>query len=460
MRLEDIGSEFRGAALGDSRRNKRLERIALELARNPGLSFPEAMGNEGQLEGLYRFLNNDEVTFETVHAPHAERTRSRCLAREQVLVLHDTTSLTFNGDREGLGRIHEGGGARGFRLHASLAVTPERAPLGVLRAETWARTTPPKRDLNRRHLRADPQRESLRWGRAVRGCEELLQRPACAIHVMDREGDNYDLLSELDAANARYVIRLAHDRRLVGESEKLRQVVGRATCLFRREVRVNPHVVGRLEDRHAARGAREAALEVSAMAVELTRSSNFAPGSPPSLKVHVVTVMERDCPEGDEPIAWYLVTNEPIATSEQVAAVVDAYRARWVVEEFFKALKSGCQIEKRQMETYGALRIALALFLPIAVRLLALRDAARSESDAPCAALSARHLQVLRACGNRPMSATPTNQEVYMALAALGGHLRSNGPPGWMVLGRAYEKLLVLERGWVAAQGAGDVIDD
>jgi Transposase DDE domain len=60
-------------------------------------------------------------------------------------------------------------------------------------------------------------------------------------------------------------------------------------------------------------------------------------------------------PQGDEPIAWYLVTNEPIATLEQVAAVVDAYRARWVVEEFFKALKTGCQIEKRQMESYGAL---------------------------------------------------------------------------------------------------------
>jgi hypothetical protein len=29
-----------------------------------------------------------------------------------------------------------------------------------------------------------------------------------------------------------------------------------------------------------------------------------------------------------------------------------------------------------------------------------------------------------------------------------------------MVLGRAFEKLLVLEQGWIAAQGAGDVIDD
>src|SRR5208337_3247248 len=89
--------------------------IAQDLARNPGLSFPEAMGSEGQLEGLYRFLNNDEVTFEAVHAPHAEQTRSRCQAHDRVLVLHDTTVLTFNGDREGLGRIHYDDGARGFR---------------------------------------------------------------------------------------------------------------------------------------------------------------------------------------------------------------------------------------------------------------------------------------------------------------------------------------------------------
>ena len=80
-------------------------RALRRMARNPGLSFSEAMGSEGQLEGLYRFLNNDEVTFETVHAPHAERTRSRCLAHKQVLVLHDTTVLKYNGDREGLGRI-------------------------------------------------------------------------------------------------------------------------------------------------------------------------------------------------------------------------------------------------------------------------------------------------------------------------------------------------------------------
>jgi hypothetical protein len=172
--------------------------------------------------------------------------------------------------------------------------------------------------------------------------------------------------------------------------------------------------------------------------------------------MNVVAVTERNCPKGQEPIAWYLATNEPIDTIEQVAAIVDAYRARWVVEEYFKALKTGCQIEKRQLESYSALRIALAIFLPIAVRLLALRDAARTEPDALCTTLSTRQLRLLRACSTRPVSTNPSNWEVYMALAALGGHLRSNGPPGWIVLGRAYEKLLVLERGWLAARQRSD----
>jgi hypothetical protein len=158
MKLEDIASEYRGAVLGDRRRSERMERIAVDLARNPGLSFPEAMRTEGQLEGLYRFLNNDEVTFEAVHAPHAEQTRLRCQAHGRVLVLHDTTVLTYSGDREGLGRIHDAGAARGFRLHASLAVTPTRTPLGVLGAETWARTKPPKSDLNRRLARRSAAR--------------------------------------------------------------------------------------------------------------------------------------------------------------------------------------------------------------------------------------------------------------------------------------------------------------
>jgi hypothetical protein len=96
------------------------------------------------LEGLYRFLKNNKVTFEAMHAPRAEQTRLRCQAHDQVLVLHDTTIVSFNGERKGLGRIYQSGGIRGFFVHASLVVTTGRAPLGVLRAETWTRASAPR----------------------------------------------------------------------------------------------------------------------------------------------------------------------------------------------------------------------------------------------------------------------------------------------------------------------------
>lgn len=58
-------------------------------------------------------------------------------------------------------------------------------------------------------------------------------------------------------------------------------------------------------------------LEVSAIAVQLSRSSNFAAGSPPSLKVNVVRVFERDCPEG-EPRAPFV--RQPTSATSRVRA--------------------------------------------------------------------------------------------------------------------------------------------
>ncbi len=208
---------------------------------------------------------------------------------------------------------------------------------------------------------------------------------------------------------------------------------------------------------HRERDARGARLAVSAISVELRRSNNHSPGVPPSLPVNVVTVTERDCPQGADPVAWFLVTTKPIDTREQLEFIVDAYRARWVVEEFFKALKSGCRFERRQLESYQAIETALGLFLPIAIRLLALRGAARDHPTRPCGTLTARQLSILRARTTRRMSAKPTNEEAAMALAELGGHLRSNGPPGWAILGRAFERLLIMEIGWDMHT---DAIDD
>jgi hypothetical protein len=136
---------------------------------------------------------------------------------------------------------------------------------------------------------------------------------------------------------------------------------------------------------------------------------------------------------------------------------VDHYRARWRIEEFFKALKTGCSYEKRQLTTYESLRRALALLAPIAWHLLAIRAIAHDDGSAPATdVVDDVQLDVLRALSPTskiPLS-RPTVSDVMRAIADIGGHVRQNGDPGWLVLGRGYEDFVKAERIWRAAQRA------
>ncbi len=133
----------------------------------------------------------------------------------------------------------------------------------------------------------------------------------------------------------------------------------------------------------------------------------------------------------------------------------NAGQISWTVEEFFKALKTGCQYERRQLETADSLLNALAIFAPVAWRLLLLRHLARTEGSAPAtAALTSSQLDVLRAVAKKPLPVRPTARQAMLAVAALGGHLKSNGDPGWLVLGRGMHDLLLLELGWRAREEA------
>jgi hypothetical protein len=155
-----------------------------------------------------------------------------------------------------------------------------------------------------------------------------------------------------------------------------------------------------------------------------------------------------------------LATLEPIDTPRRIEQVVDFYRARWVIEEFFKALKTGCAYEKRQLESARALVNALAVFVPVAFRLLYLRSLARQAPDTSARKLlSEAQLQVLRATSKRALPKRLTARQALAALAALGGHIKNNGHPGWLVLGRGYEKLLYAEYVWTLATRSKEVIN-
>ncbi len=67
--------------------------------------------------------------------------------------------------------------------------------------------------------------------------------------------------------------------------------------------------------------------------------------------------------------------------------------------------------------------------------------------------LTSTQLDVLRACSDVKLGTKPTCRDALLAVPALGGHIKNNGDPGWQVLARGYERLIILEEAWVAASG-------
>jgi hypothetical protein len=445
-----MSTELAGAELGDARLSKRLCLLADQLSARPGASFPKAL-DDAELEAAYRFFGNDEVTPEAILAPHFRQSARRAATTSRIIVVHDTTAFEFGGQtkRNGLGHLIRPA-AQGFFGHFSLALSADgtRTPLGLLAVETVFRLK--KRIGHKNWTPEQSLGESARWLRGVEAAEAALGDEVQAIHVTDREGDQFALLQALTDADQPFVIRSFQDRRLAeGDETRLRAAAAAAKVSFRREVPLSPRpkILGPKGDRHPARRYRIAKLSFAATTVELQRSS---------LRLNVIHVFERRAPKGEPAVEWFLLTNLPIETDDEIGFAVDCYRARWTIEEYFKALKTGCQYEKRQLESAHSLLNALAILAPVAWRLLLLRHLARASKRAPASdALTTKQLEVLRAVAKKPLPRQPSARDAMLAVAALGGHLKSNGDPGWLVLGRGMHDLLLLELGWRAREQAG-----
>lgn len=458
--VDPIEDEFEGAELGDERLGVRLATLAAALGREPGASIARVSKSVAAREAAYRFLENRRVTMAALLEPHQEATAARCREERLVYVISDTTEVVLAGDERGkvLGRIQ--GRRRGFLAHTALAVSAsgDRAPLGVLGLEAIVRDDEPKTHRNLRQVQGAADRESARWARMVKSTEEVLGGTA-AIHVMDREADMFELLSQLGRDRRRYVIRAARDR--IVTDGKLFESVAQAPGVLERDVHLSArlHPRGTTKGRgHPIRHKRAAKLTVAAKTVTLCRPKRCGDEFPENLEINIVHVFEAMPPNGNTPVQWLLATSEPIDTSEQVAAIVDAYRARWMIEEYFKALKTGCAFESRQLRSMHTLTNALALLAPIAWRLLLLRTLEREAPSTPATdivdpilleALAAKLKEIREP---KPLPPNPTVADLMRGIARLGGHHKSNGPPGWQLLWYGFQGLLSYAAGFIAAK--------
>ncbi len=463
--VSDVAAEFAGDSLGDARLDERLRRIVSLAATEPGDSFPEQMASVADREALYRFLANAKVTMAGVLSGHVRQTHERLRGHAVVRIVHDTTTFRFVGDRTGLGAIR--GGARGFLGHIALAIAADetREPVGVLGVHPYIHQdavahqgmTPSQRVAATR-AKSRMAKESARWEQMAVQVSAALPDDVEALHVMDQEADDYDVLAALHDAQLRYVIRADPQRPTTEAKRAVHEVLARQPATVFRTVPLTPRSerkAVRTRGRHPARDERDATLHIRWGPITLGRRQ-YTESRTPTLSLWAVHVFEPDPPQGEAPIEWMLFTSEAVQTIDEATAVVDHYRTRWLIEEYFKALKTGCAFETRQLTSFAGLVRALAIFIPMAWRLLVLRHLGRAVTPRPSGrGLDREQLLLLRKLLERrryPLPSHPTMRDAMLGVAALGGHITNNGPPGWLVLGRGLTRLLEAEVGWQLAR--------
>jgi hypothetical protein len=447
--------QFGACGLGDRRRTKRLVKFAAQAAEKPDAATTRQTETWADLKAVYRLFDQDEVTFAAVTAPHRALTRGE-MSDGVWLILNDTTELNFGylRDIEGVGRLGCDDG-RGFFLHTALAVrASDRTLAGVAAHELYTRPLHKVRRVSSHARKKRAQRETDVWGRVI---DDVGAPPQGVrlLHVCDRGADNFDVYCHLVMQRAGWVIRAAQlTRRVqppVGKTLTLDQLIRRAPALGTYELTVGAN---------ADQPARTARIEVRAAALAMPRPragvSRFVRETGlQEVPMWVVEAREvSPVPAGVKPLQWVLLTSEETTTFEQAWTVLEYYEQRPLIEEYHKCLKTGCRVESRFYRTGHRLEAVIGLTAVLSVRLLQLKQAARTEPDRPVEHVVPGHwVNGLRDLLRRPRPLA-TVRDFFRALASLGGFLgrKCDGEPGWQTIWHGLETLLTALRGIEASR--------
>ena len=456
---------FGHANVGHKARTRALVRTATQISRHPGGTLPAKMGDPNAYKAMDALMNRPEVTHAAVLACHQQRTRDRMAATDTpLLIVHDATHLDYSGlSIPDLGPIGNGGG-RGYICHNALVVDPSnREALGLIyQALHVRRDVPAGEGLPAR--RDHPDRESRVWSDAVRALGPV---PAGKrwLDVCDRGADIYEFLATEQSLGRSCVVRACYNRAIVASHQVpepqrrpgRRRGVLPSHKLFDYLTTLPSQATKRktVFDRTAG-DERPVVLSVAWAAVTLLpphTAKGIYPQEP--IRVWAVRVWEADPPDGAPPLEWFLLSSEEIATAANAWDIVSFYACRFVVEEYHKAQKTGCQIEALQFTTAQALRPMIGLLSVVAVLLLNLRQAARrdgAETRKATELVDREYEDVLRTWRYKAPRDEMTVREFYLALGRLGGHMnrKSDGMPGWLTLWRGWTKLELMVAGAAA----------
>ena len=453
---DGIADELQGIDLGDKRLNQRSVRIIELLSANPEASINAACGGWGDTMAAYRFFDNSAVEPRTILQPHVEATKRRMKQCPVVLIAQDTTEFDFSDHPPDDARCLNKEDRLGFYDHTHLAVTPERLCLGVVGDEQFDRTAESLGKTKERERLPIEQKESFRWLTGYRLASDLAGEcpDTQIVSVADSEADIYDIFLEAQRhpTPADFVIRAKEDRSTPERDLDAGPFVYRKV---RDEVSASEIRAQRIVDlpKTPKRKARRAELEIRVLRVTVkpphTRSRL------PTVTLNVVLVEEANGPNDGTDVSWLLITTLPIESVEDVLHVIDYYVARWLIEVYFKTLKSGCRIEEIQLETTRRVKNCLAFYKIIAWRVMYLTYLNRQCPSLPCTAVfdESEWKSVWRVTTNKELPKKPPRLGEFIAiLAQLGGYNNrpKEPPPGPQAIWVGIRRMTDFSIAWLA----------
>jgi len=438
--------EFADAELGDLRRTQRVVELATALAQHPTASLPEACGTGAMLKAAYRFFSNDAIEPQDLLCSHIEATYSRLAQVPLVLAVQDTTEVdwTSHPATQGLGPLGHTA-CQGLHVHSTLAVTPERVPLGLLAQQVWARDPADVGKRARRKQLPISQKESQKWLASLAAVDSA--RVECPttrfISVGDREADVYDLLAATRPAGVELLLRAAWDRCVQAPERYVWATVAAQPVAESLRLQV---------PRRGPQPGREALLRLRFCPLTLCPPRHRQREGLPAVALWAVQVMEVEPPTAVEPIEWLLLTTVPVHTVDDAIERVTWYACRWGIEVWHRILKSGCRIEARQLATSERLQRCLTLYSVIAWRVFYATMLARAVPEMPCdVLLEIEEWQALYCAIHHcptPPEEPPTLEQAIRWIAQLGGFVgrRRSDQPGTETLWRGFQHLSDLTR--------------
>lgn len=422
-----VQQQWPSFAFFDPRLHKRAINIACAMLKLPTASLPERFQLHKEIKGCYRFLNNKAISHQMLQRQHYQNViKEASSVPGRVLFIQDGSELIYNNLKwTELGPTADSNG-NGIMFHSCLAVKFEDDQpqvIGLTGQKAWIR----KEKEEAADLKVQEERESLVWkemidqiGAVPKNCKWT--------SVGDRGADIFSFIESLPYGWD-CVIRARHDRKILVKGEQ------KSVKKYMRGLSSMGTTTHFLRSRDGS-FSREVTLHISWAEVDIL------PPNADKEKEPVSGTYVRAWCEEDPDIEWILFTLSSIPTFQEAFEIVAIYRHRWIIEEYHKCLKTGCQIEKVQPKAADRLLALFGMLGVIATQLLQLKCVSRPNPDEPAEKhVDKLAIQVLQ--NIYALKGVFTVKEFWKRVAMLAGFMgrKSDGDPGWQKIWKGWLKL-------------------